>query len=116
MRESIASVSRAYDLSAKSVMVSTDELALLERIDENVPEGSVIAGNPWTGASFAYAISGREVLNPNFNSLTDPRVPIINTGLNKALSDPAVCDAVRALHADYVLDFGEFSRKPGSRA
>ena len=113
MRDSVASLAHAYALTSDSAMVSTDELALLERLDESVPKGSVIVGNPWTGASFAYAVSGREVLNPTFNSRTDPRVPIVNAGLNEALTDPAVCDAVRALHADYVLDFGEFSRKPG---
>lgn len=113
IRESVRSVSQAHALTARSPLVSTDELALLERLDESVPEGSVVVGNPWTGTSFAYAVSGREVLNPNFNSTTDPRAVIINKELNNALTDPQVCDVVRALGTDYVLDFGKFSRKPG---
>lgn len=113
MREAVHSLNRTHALSATSPLVSIDELALLERVHEVVPEGSVIAGNPWTGTSFAYAISGREVLNPNFNSHTDPGAEVINKRLRNALADPEVCEAVRALDVDYVLDFGLYSRDAG---
>ncbi|TFB53943.1 DUF6541 family protein [Cryobacterium tagatosivorans] len=113
MREAVHSISRTHALEASSPLVSIDELALLERLREDVPEGSVIAGNPWTGTSFAYAISGREVLNPNFNSHTDPGADLINKRLRNALSEPEVCDVVRSLNVDYVLDFGTYSRDAG---
>jgi hypothetical protein len=113
MRGAVHEISRTYALEASSPLVSIDELALLQRLTSEVPKGSVIAGNPWTGTSFAYAISGREVLNPNFNSLTDPRAVFINKQLRDAVTVPEVCDAVRALHVDYVLDFGTYSRDAG---
>ncbi|MEO6201043.1 MAG: DUF6541 family protein, partial [Cryobacterium sp.] len=112
-REAVHAISRTHALGANSPLVSTDELALMERLPGIVPDGSVIAGNPWTGTSFAYAISGREVLNPNFNSHTDPGADVINKRLRDAGSDPEVCRVVRALHVDYVLDFGTFSRDAG---
>lgn len=113
VREAVHAISRTHALGANSPLVSTDELALMERLPGIVPDGSVIAGNPWTGTSFAYAISGREVLNPNFNSHTDPGADVINKRLRDAGSDPEVCRVVRALHVDYVLDFGTFSRDAG---
>lgn len=113
MRVAVASASNSYALTAQAPLVSIDELALLERLDEEVPDGSVIAGNPWTGTSFAYAVSGRHVLNPHFNAVTDLRAGTINTGLDRALTDPEVCRVVRDLHVDYVLDFGTYMRDVG---
>jgi hypothetical protein len=102
-----------YDFTPWAPLVSADEIALLERIGDELPEDAVIAGNPWTGTSYAYAIADRTVLTPHFNALTDPLAPVVNLRLNQAAEDPEVCDAVRSLGVGYVLDFGIYSRDAG---
>jgi hypothetical protein len=102
-----------YDFTPWAPMVSADEVALLERIGEELPEDAVIAGNPWTGTSYAYAIADRHVLTPHFNAMTDPLAPVVNLRLNEAATDPEVCEAVRSLGVGYVLDFGIYSRDAG---
>lgn len=113
MRYAIDEAQWKYDFTPWAPLVSADEIALLERLPAEVPEGAVIAGNPWTGTSYAYAIADRDVLTPHFNAMTDPLAPVVNLRLNEAADDPAVCDAVRALGVEYVLDFGVYSRDAG---
>ncbi|WP_439591837.1 DUF6541 family protein [Microbacterium sp.] len=95
-----------YTLTPESSLVSSDEFALLERVDEHVPEGVVIAGSPWTGAGLAYAITGRHVLMPHALMEISPELELINDGLNDARPGDAVCDAVEDLDVGFVLDFG----------
>ena len=95
-----------FHLDADSGLLSSDEMALLERLNETVPEGVVIAGNPYTGAGLAYAIGGREVLMPHMLVDVSDDMELINDGLENALTDAEVCDAVDALDVGYVLDFG----------
>ena len=102
-----------YDFTPWAPMVSADEATLLERIGEELPEDAVIAGNPWTGTSYAYAIADREVLTPHFNAHTHALAPLVNLRLNEAADDPEVCEAVRSLGVGYVLDFGIYSRDAG---
>lgn len=97
----------AYAADATSALLSDSELALLERLDETTPEDALIAGSPRTGASLAYAIAGRDVMEYHvFGTRTDDEV-LIDEHLRDIDSDPAVCDAVRATGVDYVLDFGD---------
>lgn len=113
MRYAVDEAQWKYEFTAWAPLVSTDEVALLDRLDEKVPEDAVIAGNPWTGTSYAYAISGREMLTPHFNAKTHALAPVVNLRLNEALEVPEVCDAVRVLNVEYVLDFGIYSRDAG---
>lgn len=98
--------SETYDYSADSPLVSSDELLLLERLPSEVGPDEVIAGNPWTGASLAYAFSDRRVLMPHIlmDSSTDD--DLINNGLSDAAPGGEVCAALDRTGVDYVLDFG----------
>ena len=109
----LALTARAYTDAEDAPILSGSERALIERIPEHVPEGAVIAGNPWTGTAFAYALTGRHMLNPHFNSYVYPQAPLINAKLNEALDDPDVCEAVREAGVTYVLDFGTYFRDSG---
>lgn len=95
-----------YGFDGIVAMLSEDEARLIERLDATTAESAVIAGSAWTGTSYAYALGEREVITPHFNRSTDPDEVIINERLNRALTDPAVCEAVRELGVEYVLDFG----------
>lgn len=88
------------------VLLSADEEALLERLPALVPEGAVIATNPWNGSSLASAIGDREVLTIYMGFEAGPRVHLLNAELDQAQTDPEVCAAAAELGVRYALDFG----------
>jgi len=95
-----------YGFDGIVAILSEDEAQLIERLDSTTGESTVIAGSAWTGTSYAYALGDRDVITPHFNRSSDPNEIIINERLNQAVADPAVCNAVRELGVEYVLDFG----------
>ncbi|QIM15863.1 hypothetical protein G7067_04645 [Leucobacter insecticola] len=86
-------------------MLSADELALLERLSDEVPENARIAGDPWNGSAYAYAISGRKVVFPHMTAQYDADAAAIAGGLRTM--GPQACDYLGRLGVDYVLDFGD---------
>jgi len=103
-----------YEESPDSPLVSTDELAVIERLPEVVPEGSAIAVNPWTGAALAYALADRDTTAKHVLTANSPAVEILNAQLRSADTVPSVCDAARAAHVHFVLDFGSKEAHGGS--
>jgi len=102
-----------YRLTPDSPLLSSDELALLERIDDEVPAGVVVAGSPWTGASLVYAVADRRPLLPAiFGDRRGPTV-ILMESLRDADTDPEVCEAIREANVGFVLDFGPREVHPG---
>ena len=96
----------AYTLSEYSALLTTAESDLISRLDETTPDDALIAGNPWTGASLAYALAGREVVEKHvFGSFDDDEI-YLDAHLRDIDEDPAVCEAVRRLGVTHVLDFG----------
>ncbi len=91
-------------------ILSAGEYKLLSELDEYVPEGDVIAGNPWTGTSFAYGISGREVLMPHLLMVETPDAAVINSSFDTEGDSPRMCQALEATGVRYILVFdgGEF--------
>lgn len=96
----------SYISNATSGLLTPDEIALLERIDQHVEEGAVIAGLPSSGAALAYAYSGREVMQPHILTTHGDDVDIVNAGLKSAAEFPWVCDSAKKLRVEYALDFG----------
>ncbi|MGY1550970.1 DUF6541 family protein [Microbacterium sp. A588] len=95
-----------YGADEDSYLLTADETALLERVDEIVPQDAVIAGSAYTGASLAYALADRQVLMPHALMDISPDLELINEHLADAVDMPEVCAAIDALGVDYVLDFG----------
>ena len=110
----VAATRVTYTAGPKAPILSDDERTLIDRLPSEVPTTSLIAGDPWTGTAYAYALANRPVLNPHFSARISPLSGVINGGLNQANSDPAVCEAVRALHVGYVLDFGVYAKDAGN--
>ncbi|GAB2510897.1 DUF6541 family protein [Paramicrobacterium agarici] len=98
--------SNSYRLDDRSWILDDEERALIERLPGEVPKDAVIVGNPWTGTSWAMALSQRKVLNPHFNTSHAKANEIVNTQLNEAGDETGVCDAIRSTDVRYVLDFG----------
>lgn len=90
-------------------ILSLDELALLERLDNEVPEDAVIAVNPWNGGSLAYAISGRAVTQYHMSSRAlPPDLSVLSHRLDVATYDSRACSIAREENVEYVLDFGDY--------
>lgn len=102
-----ASAARNYVVSADADLLDSDELTLLQRLNDEVPADSVIVGNPWNGSSLVYAIAHRQTLQPHILGAVSDEALDVFANLNRAASDPAVCSSVRQLNADFVLDFGD---------
>lgn len=95
-----------YRDSPTAPLLDVDERALLERLDENVRDGTVVAGNPFTGAALAYAVSGQRVLQPHtLVEMTADKDRVV-AALESGRIDPAACRALEHESVRYVLDFG----------
>ncbi|QEO13539.1 hypothetical protein FLP10_03240 [Agromyces intestinalis] len=101
----ITKAQASYNMADGAWLLSDDEVALLEELDDLVPEGALIAGNPWTGTGLAYAFADRQVLMPHILAYVDPAGGVINQEL--ATGDPSVCDALAEHDVRYILDFGD---------
>ncbi|TQJ33078.1 DUF6541 family protein [Arthrobacter sp. SLBN-122] len=101
-----ASMAGSYRLSENSPLISTDEMALIERLPGEVPEDAVLVGNPWNGSSLAYAFADRKLVQLHILSAVPQGVGPLLNGPPPAKDDPAVCPTVESLKVDYILDFG----------
>ncbi len=87
-------------------VLSDDERALIARLPEHVPDGAVIAGSPWTGTSYAYALAGYPVLLSYQKSVPDEDAELILYSFAFEPDSPQVCDALQRTGVRFVLDFG----------
>lgn len=92
---------------SKKDMAGPDEIALLERLPDHVPERERVLGTPWNGSALAQSVGDREVVFPHLVGTWDSDRALLATRLADAASDPAVCRAVRHLDAWWVLDGAE---------
>ena len=106
IRQAMTSAHAIYQFSSTSPLLTTDEVTLLYRLPDLLPEDAVIAGNPWTGTSLAYAIADRRVLMPHLLMDIDEDTAEVNEELADADADADVCRAVHEKGVQFVLDFG----------
>ncbi len=106
VQNGLKGVVEAYAQTDDPRLLSNDERTLLDRLDETVPEDAVVAGNPWTGTTMAYAIADRKVVF--FHILMDvpPDEGLLLAQMRDAVPGGAVCDAVERTQVRFVLDFG----------
>lgn len=103
---SVSSAVRAGgNVFQRSDMLSPAERALLGRLDRVVPAGDTIIANPWSGASFSYALADRRALIMQYGAKIPRDVQFVLDHLTDLRSDPAVCTAIRTQHSWFVLDF-----------
>lgn len=106
VRVALGQVNEAYAYTDDSLILSTDEHALLERLDDKTPPDALIAGSPRTGTSLALALADRQVAQKHVFGSPSPELVFLNLHLRDIDSDPTVCRYVDDLGVDYVLDFG----------
>ncbi len=107
---------RVYLRDWPESVLSSDEYALLDRLDDEVPEDATIAVNPWNGGSLAYAFTGRAVTVYHLFGSEDPAVQEVSAELNRAPRSAAACEAIRSTGVSFVLDFGSQYLAPNAAA
>lgn len=109
-KASFAYVEHVYSVAPDSkdsaALIDADELWLIGRLDEIVPEGVAVAGDPWDGSSMVWALADRRALYPHMGVVMDPDRYVVAEKLNEALTDPQVCEAVNDLDVGFVLRMG----------
>lgn len=93
------SSSRAYD--------SGEQLDGLRLIGERIPKGSVVAANPWNGASYLYLVSGHRLLFPTEQARWPTDRALLAQRLNEAGRSDEVCAAARRERVQYVITGGQ---------
>lgn len=106
MQDAVARASHMYTIGDDSALISEDELELMDRIDELVPEDATIAVNPYTGGALAFAFSDRNTTHRHTLDTVSEDTLIIESNLRNADTVPEVCEAARNENLRYVLDLG----------
>lgn len=107
MRQAVASAHGSFATTEDSPLLTSDELALIERLEQEVPEDAVILGSPWTGTALAYAMADRQVVMPHTLMDITEEMSVLLDRLDSARAGSAeVCSAIDDLGVEYVLDFG----------
>lgn len=109
LQRSVEDGRQKYALTPSSLLVSEDEVALFKRLDEHVPRGTVLAGDPLTGAGLAEVYAPVDMVQPTNSPAPTEDGRYIMSHLDQAATDPRVCASARTLRLEYVLDFGHAS-------
>ncbi len=88
-------------------LISQDEQRLFARAAAIVPEGTVIANDPFDGSGLSYALAGLRPLFPHMGSEWTPAGAVVKDHLTRVGTDPAVCAAVREEDVGYLFALGE---------
>jgi hypothetical protein len=84
-------------------MVDPAEQAFFAAIKTNIPPDEMVANNPWDGSALLWALADRRVLFPHLDMTTTPDQQYLAKHLNKAATDPKVCQAANRLHVGFLL-------------
>lgn len=100
-------VRATYEITDSDWLLSADEYAVIQRVNDFVAPDEVIAVNPLTGGSMVFALTGRRATTYSPYLNPSPEKQILIDHLNEAATNPAVCPAVRDLDVGWVLYFGD---------
>lgn len=102
----LAEAKSGYQVTDVSELITTDELALLQRLPSKVAPDALIMVNPGTGASLAFSLADRETNLLAVNSKGTRDDQFLAKELPHLDTNPEVCTAIDRRGIDYVLDFG----------
>jgi hypothetical protein len=87
-------------------LVGPEELAMIERADEELPDDAVVLGNPFTGAPLLYAVSDVKVVYPHLSGTWGTDAKVLAKSFDEIRTNPAVCAALDDLGVDYLYTDG----------
>lgn len=100
-----ASIANGY--ASGPGMIDPEEEEFLEQVAEIVPEGAVVANNPYDGSIFVYGAYDIHVVYRGISDYSldgdNENSQAVRYGLADYLSDDSVADAVDAIGIEYVL-------------
>jgi hypothetical protein len=88
---------------AWGTMLEPEEIDMVDRADETLPDDAVVLGEPVNGSPFLLSRSGVEVVYPQLTTISDsPERVVLAERFDQWWRDPEVCEAVRALGVTHV--------------
>ncbi|MGW9414312.1 DUF6541 family protein [Arthrobacter cupressi] len=105
-------LSTTFETRTDSSLVTVDELTLMKQLAGIVPESDMIVGNPRTGASMAYAFSGRHVIAPHILGARSDSERLLMEHWSEAAYNPTVCPVIKEKRAYWALDFADQEMTP----
>ena len=117
VQETTLAVSKEYRVTPSSVVVTQDELNVINEIPKIVPKSDTIVNNPWDGSPFIYALADRHLTSYHFEFQTSPKYAAIINNLKDAATNPEVCREVKQyraywyVHMENQLNFGPGAQK-----
>ncbi|WP_162802060.1 DUF6541 family protein [Ornithinimicrobium murale] len=101
--EVMSSVYSNWPIAWGTMIDSEDELAMIDRADEVLPDDAVVLGNPVDGSSYLLARSDVEVVYPQLTPIAgSPERALLASEFNRWFLEPEVCRAVRDLGITHV--------------
>jgi hypothetical protein len=95
-----------FELNGDSMLVDSDERALLNQVPGIVPESDTVVANPLMGGSLVYALEDRHTVAPHIFGERNATEQIVLNHWDEAAYNSRVCPAVKELRAYWALDFG----------
>jgi hypothetical protein len=95
-----------FTTTEESRPLTKDDVALFGELTNIVPPDDMIVANPRTGASLAYAFSGRRVIAPHIFGTRTDQERLLLEHWGEAAYNERVCPAIREMDAYWALDFG----------
>lgn len=91
------------DVSPGNVLTYPGQRDFLLRVKADIPDGSVVANNPWDGTGILWALADRRTLFPHFTMSASPDQRYLAEHLSEAAGNPQVCGVANRLHVDYLI-------------
>lgn len=111
------------DNLGKPGMVTSAELAMIQRIPHTLPENARVLGDPIAGAAYVESIGQRQAIFPHLTTASSgkPHASVYLKKFSAIHTDPQVCEALRADGVEYVYldadgvyyNFKRSERAPG---
>lgn len=95
----------SFQFGEASQGLSPDEVELFEEIDGELPAGTLVIGDPLTGAGLLYAYTGHDVVFPHVTGRYGDDAATLARHLVDGGAE--VCDAAERLGVTHALDFGD---------
>ncbi|MCI6575027.1 MAG: hypothetical protein MSC53_07700 [Arcanobacterium sp.] len=98
----------SQDPRTGAFLVDHDEYVLFEKMRTLLPADAVVIGNPWEGAAFSWAISGRRAAIPVLEFYESTRLyPYLSDHLSEGATNAQVCQELKKYNISYALDLAD---------
>src|SRR5699024_11034002 len=88
---------------AWGTMLSEEEIDLVTRAGEVLPDDAVVIGDPFAGAAYLYSMGGVNVLYRQLGQWDTPELQTLGTNFDDIYTDPGICEIVRELGVTHVV-------------